>query len=90
MFVKRHTNTPVMPGLVPGIHVFLRCAKNVDGRDKPGHDGVREQSCHRPLFYRAFSFRQPAIETPTPQFYRTFSYSPYLFATARTGFKRSG
>jgi hydroxymethylglutaryl-CoA lyase len=29
----------VMPGLVPGIHVFLRCRKqNVDGRDKPGHD----------------------------------------------------
>jgi hypothetical protein len=29
-----------MPGLVPGIHVFLlrqRC-KGVDGRDKPGHD----------------------------------------------------
>jgi hypothetical protein len=28
-----------MPGLVPGIHVFLLGApKNVDGRDKPGHD----------------------------------------------------
>jgi hypothetical protein len=25
-----------MPGLVPGIHELLR--KNVDGRDKPGHD----------------------------------------------------
>src|SRR5882757_8250851 len=31
----------VMPGLVPGIHVFLcRRSKNVDGRDRPGHDGV--------------------------------------------------
>ena len=31
----------VMPGLVPGIHVFLRFSKqDVDGRDKPGHDGV--------------------------------------------------
>jgi hypothetical protein len=31
----------VMPGLVPGIHVFLPLAKqDVDGRDKPGHDGV--------------------------------------------------
>ena len=32
----------VMPGLVPGIHVFLiRSSKqDVDGRDKPGHDGV--------------------------------------------------
>ena len=28
----------VMPGLVPGIHVFF---KVVDGRDKPGHDRLR-------------------------------------------------
>jgi citronellyl-CoA dehydrogenase len=28
-----------MPGLVPGIHVFLCGNKqDVDGRDKPGHD----------------------------------------------------
>ena len=28
-----------MPGLVPGIHVLhLGTAKDVDGRDKPGHD----------------------------------------------------
>jgi hypothetical protein len=29
-----------MPGLVPGIHVFLssRCMKDVDGWDQPGHD----------------------------------------------------
>ncbi len=28
-----------MPGLVPGIHVFLAMVKqDVDGRDKPGHD----------------------------------------------------
>jgi hypothetical protein len=27
-----------MPGLVPGIHVFLSWLKEVDGRDKPGHD----------------------------------------------------
>jgi hypothetical protein len=24
---------------VPGIHVFLYSLKDVDGRDKPGHDG---------------------------------------------------
>jgi hypothetical protein len=24
---------------VPGTHVFLMRAKDVDGRDKPGHDG---------------------------------------------------
>jgi hypothetical protein len=30
----------VMPGLVPGIHVLaaLKEEKDVDGRDKPGHD----------------------------------------------------
>jgi hypothetical protein len=28
-----------MPGLVPGIHVLKRGGgKDVDGRDKPGHD----------------------------------------------------
>ena len=32
-----------MPGLVPGIHVFLiPCFKNVDGRDKPGHDALNQ------------------------------------------------
>jgi hypothetical protein len=32
-----------MPGLVPGIHVFLDVAdEDVDGRDKPGHDGELE------------------------------------------------
>jgi hypothetical protein len=32
----------VMPGLVPGIHVFLFDAKqDVDGRDRPGHDASR-------------------------------------------------
>jgi hypothetical protein len=29
----------VMPGLVPGIHVFDALTKqDVDGRDEPGHD----------------------------------------------------
>jgi hypothetical protein len=29
-----------MPGLVPGIHVLtVYSKKDVDGRDKPGHDG---------------------------------------------------
>jgi len=27
-----------MPGLVPGIHVLAESKKDVDGRDKPGHD----------------------------------------------------
>jgi len=29
----------VMPGLVPGIHDFDLFSRDVDGRDKPGHDG---------------------------------------------------
>jgi hypothetical protein len=27
-----------MPGLVPGIHVLIYAGKDVDGRDRPGHD----------------------------------------------------
>jgi hypothetical protein len=31
-----------MPGLVPGIHVvFSPMKKDVDGRDKPGHDAAK-------------------------------------------------
>src|SRR5580704_13375680 len=32
-----------MPGLVPGIHVFLLPGQDVDGRDKPGHDEAGTQ-----------------------------------------------
>jgi hypothetical protein len=27
-----------MPGLAPGIHVFLHAKQGVEARDKPGHD----------------------------------------------------
>jgi hypothetical protein len=38
-----------MPGLDPGIHVFLAVlAKDADGRVKPGHDGVYYFSINRP------------------------------------------
>jgi hypothetical protein len=39
-FVGVSTLSGVIPGFVPGIHVFskLRKTKYVDGRDKPGHD----------------------------------------------------
>jgi hypothetical protein len=35
-----------MPGLDPGIHVFLAASKDVDGRIKSGHDDfqARDQS----------------------------------------------
>jgi hypothetical protein len=37
-----------MPGLVPGIHDFGQTKdfarkKDVDGRDKPGHDGTEKR-----------------------------------------------
>jgi hypothetical protein len=41
----------VMPGFMPGIHVFAEPVQAVDGRDKPDHDagtGFR----HRPLRHR--------------------------------------
>jgi hypothetical protein len=35
----------VMPGLVPGIHVFVSSEKtDVDGRDKPGHDDAERST----------------------------------------------
>jgi hypothetical protein len=34
-----------MPGLVPGIHDFLSVGdKDVDGRDKPGHDEANKKT----------------------------------------------
>ena len=33
-------NYSVMAGLVPAIHVFLRCGTDVDARHKTGHDGA--------------------------------------------------
>ena len=35
--VMKQCLSTVMPGLVPGIHVFAT-QTDVDGRDKPGHD----------------------------------------------------
>jgi hypothetical protein len=41
-----------MPGLVPGIHVFLffESLQDVDGRDKPGHDELRYGLVLQPRF----------------------------------------
>jgi hypothetical protein len=36
-YPRKSKHHSVMPGLVPGIHALL-VGKNVDGRDKPGHD----------------------------------------------------
>jgi len=38
VYGARDQNDGVVLGLVPRIHVFLSEIKDVDGRDKPGHD----------------------------------------------------
>ena len=54
-----------MPGLVPGIHVLTTAAfkKDVDGRDKPGHDGAMcfHQNMNR--YSAQLSFAMPALVT---------------------------
>jgi hypothetical protein len=37
--VPMYASESVMPALVAGIHVFRGDKADVDGRDKPGHDG---------------------------------------------------
>src|SRR4051794_7877170 len=41
----------------PGIHVLPRMPNDVDGRDKPGHDGVTNWHAHASRFLRAARFR---------------------------------
>jgi hypothetical protein len=38
-----------MPGPVPGIHVLPYLNKDVDGRDKPGHDSLLMVADYRAL-----------------------------------------
>jgi len=64
-----------MPGLVPGIHVFLYFRQDVDGRDKPGHDAERNdfrlswEAClslgaRRDTFIRAAHHRSVILRWP--------------------------
>jgi hypothetical protein len=39
-----HDLSVVMPGLVPGTHVFLAAKRGVGGRDKPGHDALGDST----------------------------------------------
>src|SRR4051794_41743792 len=49
-----------VPGLDPGIHVSRQVAVHVDGRDKPGHDGVeRKQKLILDLVSRRLHDRLP-------------------------------
>ena len=50
-----------MPGLDPGIHVFLSASskQDVDGRDEPGHDaGARE---FKPCPFNFISLMLPPV-----------------------------
>ncbi len=49
---RAHLSRPVIPGLVPGIHVRAGSAA-VDGRDKPGHDDGNGLHRHGPTSGRA-------------------------------------
>ena len=40
MSISASHSHAVMPGLVPGIHVFLATCQDVDGPDEPGHNEV--------------------------------------------------
>ena len=52
-----------MPGLVPGIHVLLLFAstKDVDGRDKPGHDEHNDTLKDAGVTYFAFFAASSAL-----------------------------
>src|SRR4051812_26378578 len=58
------TSPLVMPGLVPGIHVLGPATKDVDGRDKPGHDAWNFQTA---TTRTAPSRRSEAIHRETKQ-----------------------
>ncbi len=64
--VPGHVSKLVMPGLVPGIHDFLLAAKqDVDGRDKPGHDGLKAPlPCHEST--TGYSTRDAKYSRATP------------------------
>ena len=67
----------VMPGLVPGIHVFGVIGKKVvDGRDKPGHDG----ELYVALGSAVCAFWRASISCPNSCFPRKTSRSPFCFS----------
>ncbi len=52
-----------MPGLVPGIHVAPSMPYDVDGRDKPGHDGVETGECKTAIVERESTAPQAERES---------------------------
>jgi hypothetical protein len=53
----RPETVDVMAGLVPAIHALLLRTKNVDARDKPGHDGLNEGRVHTPAAFFTITLR---------------------------------
>jgi hypothetical protein len=52
-----------MPGLVPGIHVLMPHEKeDLDGRDKPDHDGLYLVTSHQHLVASDGLPRDPSVE----------------------------
>src|SRR5207253_2478631 len=88
---------PVMPGLAPGIHGFLRRRKDVDGRDEPGHDEGNERARPQSVVVNGSTFwalRMKEIITPTPRMKNTacrmctpYSPSPNRLAKAQPAAK---
>jgi uncharacterized OsmC-like protein len=66
-----------MPGLVPGIHVFIHIGKDVDGRDKPGHDGT----VGRDMPMDAAGLR--ALQAPIKERYKTDPKSGFITLKAK-------
>ena len=65
LFIGVPCHKLVMAGLVPAIHDLSRGTKNVDARDKPGHDGV-ETSVRKPPESYATALPQAGSGRNTP------------------------
>jgi hypothetical protein len=54
-----------MPALGAGIHVFVKAKKDVDGRDKPGHDEIYFFSVAAPAAAGSSFFSLPGCPAST-------------------------
>ena len=60
-----------MPALVAGIHVLDNAQKeDVDGRDKPGHDGAEETFASYGIFFTGFGSRLNSRAALAPRMLR--------------------
>ena len=56
-FPLRESLCDVMAGLVPAIHASPHGTKNVDARDKPGHDDLYTREQSHPAAFLAITLR---------------------------------